>query len=122
MKPLYHANASVKRYGVKVEDYLPVHNFFDSSKQCLADARHRAILHSSFGIFLLEKVFGDYITNSEGRKVYVRDLGEEHVIEDMGTIPTMERWLRNLPIEDWMHSGHKRKVKTIKHISFNKAD
>jgi hypothetical protein len=122
MKPLYHANASVKRYGGKVEDYLPVHNFFDSSKQCLADVRHRAILHSSFGIFLLEKVFGDYITNSEGRKVCVRDLGEEHVIEDMGTIPTMERWLRNLPIEDWMHSGHKRKVKTIKHISFNKAD
>lgn len=122
MKPLYHANGSVKRYGGKVEDYLPIHNFFDSSKQCLADVRHRAILHSSFGIFLLERVFGEYITNSDGRRVCVRDLGEEHVIEDMGTIPTMERWLRNLPIEDWMHSGAKRKVKTVKHISFNKVD
>lgn len=122
MKPLYHANASVRRHGGKVEDYLPIHNFFDSSKQCLADVRHRAILHSSFGIFLLERVFGEYITNSDGKQVCVRDLGEEHVIEDMGTIPTVERWLRNLPIEDWMHSGHKRKVKSVKHISFNKVD
>ena len=84
MKPLYHANASVKRHGGKVEDYLPIHNFFDSSKQCLADVRHRAILHSSFGIFLLERVFGEYITNSVGKRVCVRDLGEEHVIEDLG--------------------------------------
>ena len=122
MKPLYHANASVKRHGGKVEDYLPIHNFFDSSKQCLADVRHRAILHSSFGIFLLERVFGEYITNSDGKRVCVRDLGEEHVVEDLGTIPSMEKWLRNLPIEDWMFSATKQKVKRVKHISFNSAD
>lgn len=119
MKPLYHANASVKRYGGKVEDYLPIHNFFDSSKQCLADVRHRAILHSSFGIFLLERVFGEYITNSDGRNVCVRDLGEEHVVEDLGTIPTMERWLRSLPIEDWMTSASHRKIIRVKHIDFD---
>lgn len=122
MKPLYHANASVKRYGGKVEDYLPIHNFFDSSKQCLADVRHRAILHSSFGIFILERVFGEYITNSDGKNVCVRDLGEEHVVEDLGTIPSMEKWLRNLPLEDWMFSATKQKVKKVKHISFNKVD
>ena len=122
MKPLYHANASVKRHGGKVEDYLTIHNFFDSSKQCMADVRHRAILHSSFGIFLLERVFGEYITNSDGKRVCVRDLGEEHVVEDLGTIPSMEKWLRNLPIEDWMFSATKQKVKRVKHISFNSAD
>jgi len=119
MKPLYHANASVRRHGGTVEDYLPLHNFFDSSKQCLADVRHRAILHSSFGIFLLERVFGEYITNSDGRRVCVRDIGEEHVIEDLGTIPSMEKWLRNLPIEDWMTSARHNKIIKTTHISFD---
>jgi hypothetical protein len=119
MKPLYHANASVRRHGGTVEDYLPIHNFFDSSKQCLADVRHRAILHSSFGIFLLERVFGEYITNSEGKRVCVRDLGEEHVIEDLGTIPSMEQWLRNLPIEPWMTSARHKKIIKTTHINFD---
>lgn len=118
MKPLWHAQASVRRYGGKVEDYLPIHNFFDSSKATLPDVRHRAILHSSFGIFVLEKVFGEYIINSEGKKVCVRDLGEEHVVEDLGTIPTVEKWLKNLPIEDWMFSATKQKIKRTRHISF----
>ena len=122
MKPLYHANSSVRKHGGKVEDYLPIHNFFDSSKQCLADVRHRAILHSSFGIFLLERVFGEYITNSDGKKVCVRDLGEEHVVEDLGTIPSMEKWLKNLPIEDWMFSATNQKVRRVTHISFDKVD
>lgn len=64
--------------------------------------RHRAILHSAFGIFLCERQFGITITNSEGRKVSVRDIGEDHVVEDLGFIPTLERWLQHLPMEEWM--------------------
>lgn len=108
MKPLTHALLSVKKYGGKVEDYLPVHDFFDSSKATFADPRHRAILHSTFGIFLVERIFGQYVTNSEGRMVATRDLGEEHVFQDLGQIPTVERWLRNMTIEQWM-SGPVRK-------------
>ena len=110
MKPLIHSKISAKKYGGKVEDYLPIHDFFDSSKAAFPDIRHRAILHSSFGIFLLERVFGTYITNSDGKDVSVRDLGEEHVIQDLGFIPTLDRWFKNMPIEDWM-SGKMKKVK-----------
>lgn len=102
MKPLYHATISAKQYGGKLEDYINVHDFFDSSKQCLPDVRHRALLHSSFGIYMLEKVFGTYITNSDGKNVSVRDLGEDHVMQDMGFIPTVEWWFKNMPIEDRM--------------------
>lgn len=102
MKPYIHAKNSVKRYGGKIEDYMPIHDFFDSTKSAFADARHRAILHSSFGIFLVEKVFGTTMTNSDGKVVSVRDIGEDHVIEDLGSIPTIEQWLCNLPIQDWM--------------------
>jgi hypothetical protein len=111
MKPYQHAKNSAKKYGGVPEDYQAVHDFFDSSKATLADTRHRALLHSTFGIFVLERVFGPTITNSDGRKVCVRDLGEDHVIEDLGFIPTPEKWLRNMKVEDWM-GGVRRKSPT----------
>jgi hypothetical protein len=102
MKPHIHATASAKRYGGTAEDYLKIHNWMDSSKQCLADVRHRALLHSTFGVFLAEQVFGHTFINSAGRTVSVRDVAEDHVIEDLETIPTVERWLSGLAIEPWM--------------------
>lgn len=105
MKPYLHCKNSAKRYGGLPEDYQAVHDFLDSPKAAMPDVRHRALLHNSFGIFLAEKVFGTTITNSEGRKVCVRDLCEDHVIEDLGMIPTPERWLKNLPMEAWMGGG-----------------
>jgi hypothetical protein len=122
MKPLQHARNSAKKWGGKPEDYQAIHDFFDSTKAALPDMRHRAILHSAFGIFILEKVFGTYITNSEGRQVCVRDLGEDHVIEDLGFIPTIERWLKNLPFEDWMGGIRRGKVGSKKIIPYGKVD
>lgn len=121
MKPLVHAIISQKKYGGIVEDYMPIHNFFDTSKAALPDVRHRAVLHSAFGIFVLERVFGDYITNSDGVKVSVRDLGEEHVLQDMGFIPTVERWFRNMPIEDWM-MGRAKKSSFKRVVDFNSTE
>jgi hypothetical protein len=97
---------------------MPLHNFFDKSKSAMPDMRHRAILHNSFGIFVLEQVYGDYITNSDGKQVSVRDIGEDHVIQDLGFIPTVERWLKNMAIEPWMQG----QAKQIKHIPFGNAD
>lgn len=76
MKPYCHARNSVKKWGGVLGDYLPIHNFLDSSKAHVADMRHRAILHSSFGIFIAEQVFGVFITNSAGTTVQVRDVAE----------------------------------------------
>lgn len=115
MKPLIHARASASRYGGKLEDYLPIHNFMDSSKASLPDVRHRAVLHSSFGIFVTETVFGTFITNSDGKQVSVRDIAEDHVREDLGFIPTVERWLSTMKIEDWMLGPVKKGP--VKHIS-----
>lgn len=111
MKPFQHAKNSAKKYGGVPEDYQHIHDFFDSSKATLPDMRHRAILHSSFGIFILERVFGTTITNSDGKKVCVRDLGEDHVVEDLGFIPTPERWLKNMPMEDWMGGSRRSSAK-----------
>lgn len=114
MKPLIHAKISVKRWGGIPEDYLEIHNFIDQSKVAMPDMRHRAILHSSLGCYLAEQVFGVYIKNSDGKDVSVRDVAENHIIEDLGFIPTVERWLRNLPFEPWMGGKHKKtKIENI---------
>jgi len=77
--PLKHSESSAKKFGGKPEDYLPIHNWFDESKSFLGDFRHRALRHHTEGIFLAEKVFGVAIRNSEGRRVPVRYVGEQHV-------------------------------------------
>lgn len=109
MKPLIHAKVSVKRHGGCVEDYLPIHNFIDSSKISMPDVRHRAILHSSFGCYLAEQMFGTYITNAQGKDVSVRDIAEEHIQEDLGFIPTIENWLEEIPLKPWMSGGVKKR-------------
>jgi len=54
----HHAVSSARRFGGEVDDTLPIHSWLDSSKQTWADHRHRAVLHSSFGVFLAEQYFG----------------------------------------------------------------
>jgi hypothetical protein len=101
--PLKHAQRSAKRFGGKPEDYLPIHSWFDESKAFLADFRHRALRHHSEGIFLCEEIFGISITNSEGKEVPVRYIGEQHVKEDLGRIPTAQDWLTQIKPERWMY-------------------
>lgn len=108
IKPLIHAKVSVKQHGGKIEDYLPIHEFIDSSKSSVADIRHRAMLHSAWGIYLVEKVFGSYFKNSDGKDISTRDIAEEHVIQDLGFIPTMDDWLKKMPKEEWMSGTVKR--------------
>lgn len=119
MKPFLHANLSVKKYGGVREDYIDIHNFIDTSKSSLPDVRHRAILHSSFGCFLVEQVFGTTIVNSDGKEISTRDIAEEHIQQDLGFIPTMEHWLRNMRIEPWMGGSKKHHRVNPKLIKFD---
>lgn len=112
MKPYIHAQNSVKRWGGTEADYLAIHDFFDSSKAHVPDMRHRAILHSSFGIYIAERVFGTSILNGAGKRVQVRDIGEQHVIDDMGKIPTVQDYLEGMPLYGWL-GGPKRTRRTI---------
>ena len=123
MNAMYHANTSAKKWGGNPDDYQPIHDFIDSSKSSVADVRHRAALHNAFGIFIVEKVFGNYIVNSEGKQIPVREIAEKHVLEDLGFIPSLEHWIKNMSIEPWMGGGKKSKQNTKKQqISFNNID
>ena len=112
--PYHHALSSVKKFGGKPEDYQAIHDFFDSSKAHYANWRHRAVLHNSFGIYLAERIFGTTITNSNGKQIPVRLIGEQHITEDLGIIPTVADWMRAIsdPSQQkpWMTRGVDRSV------------
>lgn len=118
MKPYNHARNSVKHFGGRVEDYLEIHEFIDSSKSSHADMRHRAVLHSAFGIYIVEKVFTNYtrritawggwevpngyFKNSDNVNVSIRDVAERHVLEDLDKIPSLSDYLNCMELEQWM--------------------
>ena len=43
------------------------------------------------------------IKNSDGTQVAVRYVGEQHVKEDLGRIPTAQDWLREIKPQRWMY-------------------
>ena len=105
--PFHHSLSSVRKWGGEWKDYIKIHSWFDQTKGLIADGRHRAILHSAFGIFLCEQVFGPVITLSTGKNIPTRWIGEQHVIEDLGTIPSVEKWLEKMPLQPWMLRARK---------------
>jgi hypothetical protein len=136
--PWHHAVSSARRWGGVEDDYLPVHNWFDETKKHFSDPRHRALRHHSEGIGLMISIFGPKITLStcarcglegahvmhdpdyrpdvqEGhvhefvsKDVPTRWVGEQHVLEDFGRIPTAADFLRLLPVEGWMVRGARK--------------
>lgn len=118
MTPFYHAQSTVNKFGGTVDDYLPIHNWFDNTKEYTGAWNHRALKHHASGINECVSIFGDYIINSENKKVPVKYIAEQHVIEDCGFIPTIQDWLAPLlkHPEEWML---KVKTKSITAIKIN---
>lgn len=108
--PYHHALASVKKWGGVPEDYLPIHNWFDESKEMWADFRHRALRHHAEGIFMCEKMFGVTLELSTGVCIPVRWVGEQHVLDDLGRIPSIQDWFSRIVPERWMGSPPKLDV------------
>jgi hypothetical protein len=95
--PNIHAKSSAKKFGGKPEDYIHLHEWLDETKGWLGDSLHRMFRHHSEGIFEMEKRFGSEFTNSDGKIVYTRYVGEQHVREDCNNyIPCAKEWIDNI--------------------------
>lgn len=120
-KPHIHAQSSARKYGGKPEDYEEIHAFMDSSKGAMPDNRHRALTHNSWFLStILERIkFSNSgpgtsdnryptIINSVGRTVSVRDIGEQHILEDYGGrfIPSAQDFLQEIEYKPWMQNGN----------------
>lgn len=115
--PYHHSLSSVKKWGGCVEDYQKIHDWFDQSKEFIGDFRHRALRHHAQGIFECERVFGTTITLSTGKVVPTRFIGEQHVKEDLGHIPSLNDWLKFIQPEPWMNK-RSRLEEELKEMDF----
>ena len=131
--PFHHAVSSCRKWGGTPDDYIEVHRWFDASKAHLADFRHRALRHHAEGIWECERWFGPTVTISTCRicgqfedhgnhhrgiltgrdheflakQIPTRWIGEQHVQEDLGRIPTLADWLSRIAPEPWMNRSRR---------------
>lgn len=118
--PTFHAESTARVFGGQPEDYIAIHEWIDEPKSCFGDYRHRAIRHHTLGIAECVKVFGDHIINSDGKKVAVRYVAEQHVLEDCGgRIPSVGDWLQHLVPQGWMAKATPTK---LGHLNREKAE
>lgn len=87
-----HCRISKRRWGGIIEDYLPLHDFIDSTKSLCSDGRHR-ILHTLWGVnHVVVPIFGHTLINSDGKAINIKDLCErDHLLVDYNKrfIPTL---------------------------------
>lgn len=100
--PYHHALSSVRKWGGEAADYLPIHEWFDRSKDSMCDFRHRAMYHHAEGIALCIKTFGRVVLTSAGRQVPTRWVAEQHVQEDLKHVPNFADWARHIKPAPWM--------------------
>src|SRR5210317_349311 len=114
--PVDHAKSSVRKWGGQPEDYLRIHKWFDESKGWLGTSLHRVFRHHSEGIFECERVFGESFINSDGKQVFVRYVGEQHVREDCNNyIPSAKEWVDAL-------QNHEKPVWMMRTMKLNFTD
>ena len=90
------------------QQFLVLHKKMDCTKGVVADNRHRCISHTMFWINeVMIPIYGDYITLSSGRNVSVKDVCEQHILEDfrMKFIPTPQDFIQEMTYQKWMQNG-----------------
>ena len=117
MKPYLHAESSAKKFGGVPNDYLKIHCWFDQTKAHFPDNRHRAVTHHTQGIFEAERIFGITFENSDKKIISTRDIGEQHVLEDLGFIPTLSDYLYQMTYQNWMHGDGRPNFTPVIHIN-----
>jgi len=118
MNSWYHAQSAARKWGGSPSDYLPIEEFIDSSKKVIGDVRHRALYHHTLGVWLCQEIFGPTLViagEHAVKEIPVRLIAEQHILEDLGWLPSPADYLKNMPIEVWM-SGSQRRSVPLSHV------
>lgn len=97
----YHAISSANAFGGAPEDYFEIHRWMDRSRGGTSAILHRMLAHHTQGIQDAIDVFGNTIANSQRRMVSVRLIAEQHVLEDLGFVPTLDHYIELLHCPRW---------------------
>jgi hypothetical protein len=97
----YHSVSSVNAFGGQAEDYHRIHQWMDRGRSGTDRLLHRMLAHHTQGIQDAIALFGDTITNSNGRKVPTSLICRQHIVEDLGFVPILEHYLELLHCPRW---------------------
>lgn len=136
MKPWIHAQNSAKKWGGIPEDYFEIHDLMDCSKGAFPTNAHRALTHNGWFIKeVLERIkfsnscapIGNsfpFIINSDKKQVSVRDIGEQHILEDFGMkfLPSAQDYLQEINYQPWMGNAKGEYPPSFKRTIPNKAE
>lgn len=113
----YHAVSSANAFGGEPADYYDLHRWIDRSRGACNALTHRMLSHHTQGIQDAIRVFGDTITNSQGRNVSVQLLAHQHIHEDLGFVPTFDHYIELLYCPRWVSRRakllHSKIIETI---------
>lgn len=81
MNAMQHCRISQKRWGGALEDYYPIHDFIDCTKELCPDSRHR-IFHTMWAVKnIVVPAFGHTLVNSDGKSIDIKDMCErDHLL------------------------------------------
>jgi hypothetical protein len=98
---------SARHFNTTAEEMLPLHSWFLETVEWFPDARHFAMRHHSFGIFLGEQRWGVVLGQGTAHPVPTRVVGEWHVRTVLDRIPAAVDFLRRIKGQPWMAAAHK---------------
>lgn len=111
---LLHCMQSAEKYGGEASDYEPIHEFLNWPRDFLPDSRFQRIFHNGWGIHMVYKKMGEYLTRaSDGKTVLVRQIAQDHIICDLGYVPTIEESLKGIHVQSWMYNKAQRLSRTL---------
>ena len=94
---------SVERWGGLWTDYQALHQFLDWPRDYLPDGRYRRVLHNGWGVSLAAQAFGLALTRaSDQAQLPTHLLAEQHILNEMPAIPTLEASLEGITLQRWM--------------------
>tara|TARA_B110000977_G_C10943705_1_gene441843 strand:+ start:417 stop:950 length:534 start_codon:yes stop_codon:yes gene_type:complete len=99
---LFHHSAGTyyiqKMFGIDFDEVEKV-----KEKYNLPDAFVEDILN----LFKTNRLKGVHILNSDNKKIHVRDIAEQHILEDFRGkfIPTINDYINNLKLKNWMNNA-----------------
>jgi hypothetical protein len=107
--PIIHAKSSAKKFGGLFEDYLHIHEKMDCHKGYIPDNRGRILTHTMFWVKeVMIPLYGTFIVNSDKKHVSVKDICEQHILEDYKNkfIPTPQDFIQEMEFKQWMQNGN----------------
>jgi len=121
--PWIHSISSAKKFGGKPYEYLDIHKKMDCSKAYLSSNLHRTLTHHGFWIHeVMIPLFGDIIKNTDDKIVSVKDICEQHILEDFNGrfIPSVQDYFEKVELKDWVNNGLGEPPQSVKNMKIFK--